>query len=76
MLLLTVGEAANQTKMSVAWWRMRIFRKEIQFVKLGRRVLIPQETVDEMVRRGVVEPKNQGKGGSDKRGLVNEGQSS
>lgn len=57
MLLLSVGEAALQTKMSVAWWRMKIFRKEIQFVKLGRRVLIPQETVDEMVRSGVVEPR-------------------
>lgn len=68
MLLLTVEEAAKQTKMSVAFWRMRIFRKEIQFVKLGRRVLIPQETIDEIVKRGVVEPKNQGKACSDKRG--------
>jgi excisionase family DNA binding protein len=61
MLLLTVREAALQTKMSTAWWRTRIFRREIQFVKLGRRVLIPQLAVDELLSRSVVEPKNKPK---------------
>jgi len=58
MFLLSVEEAAKQTRTSVAFWRTRIFRKEIQFVKLGRRVLIPQNTVDDMIQRGLVQPRS------------------
>ncbi len=55
--LLSIGEAATQTRTSVAFWRTRIFQRKIQFVKLGRRVLIPQETIDEMIRQGLVQPR-------------------
>ena len=64
MQLISVGEAAKQTRTSVGFWRTRIFRKENQFVKLGRRVLIPQKTVDELVRCGLVQPKTAAQEGS------------
>jgi excisionase family DNA binding protein len=57
MHLLTVTEAAELSRMSTAWWRQRIFRKEIRFLKVGRRVLIPKSTVDELLNRSVVEPR-------------------
>ena len=58
MELLTVIEAAQLSRMSAAWWRQRIFRKEIRFLKVGRHVLIPKSTVDELLSQSVVEPRN------------------
>ena len=63
MELLTVIEAAQLSRMSAAWWRQRIFRKEIRFLKVGRRVLIPKSTVEELLSQSVVEPKNKLKAG-------------
>jgi excisionase family DNA binding protein len=57
MELLTVIEAAELSRMSPAWWRQRVFRKEIRFLKVGRRVLIPRSTVDELLTQSIVEPK-------------------
>lgn len=56
MHLLTVKEAAEQTRMSTSWWRQRVFRKDIRFFKIGRRVFVPQSTVDEIFQRSLVEP--------------------
>ncbi len=64
MELLTVIEAAQLSRMSAAWWRQRIFRKEVKFLKVGRRVLIPKSTIDELLNQSVVEPKKQPKAGS------------
>jgi excisionase family DNA binding protein len=63
MELLTVIEAAELSRMSAAWWRQRIFRKEVRFLKVGRRVLIPRDTVDDLLAQAVVEPKNKAKAG-------------
>ncbi len=63
MELLTVTECAQISRMSAAWWRQRIFRKEIRFLKVGRRVLIPKDTVEELLTRSIVEPKNKPKAG-------------
>ena len=61
MDLVTVIEAAQLSRMSPAWWRQRIFRKEIRFLKVGRSVLIPRSTVEELLSASVVEPNNRGK---------------
>ena len=61
MELLTITEAAKLTRMSSAWWRQRVFRKEIKFLKVGRRVLIPKSTIDELLNQSIVEPKNRPK---------------
>ena len=65
MKLISIEDAAAKTRTNVVFRRARIFRKELRFVKLGRRVLIPQETVDELIKRGVVEPKNKAQADSD-----------
>jgi excisionase family DNA binding protein len=62
MELLTIREAARKTKLSEGWWRQRIFHKEVAFVKLGRRVLIPETTNERLVRDGTVEPSGKGAG--------------
>jgi excisionase family DNA binding protein len=56
--LLTLREAAEKTRLSMSWWRARVFRREIRFVKLGRRVLIPEETIARLIQLGTVEPSN------------------
>ena len=53
--LFTVREAAKKTKVSEGWWRQRVFHKEVPFVKLGRRVLIPKSTIEKLIREGTVE---------------------
>ena len=59
MELLTIIEAAELSRMSPAWWRQKVFRKEIRFLKVGRRVLIPRSTIDELLTESIVEPRNQ-----------------
>ncbi len=57
MEIMSVKQAAEATGMSCSYWRQKIFRKEIRFVKLGRRVLIPKATVEQMLNDSIVEPK-------------------
>lgn len=57
MELLTVKEAAEKTKMSVGWWRQRVFHNDVRFLKIGRRVLIPQSTIEEIISKSIVEPR-------------------
>jgi len=65
MELLTVIEAAELTRMSPGWWRQKVFRKEIRFLKVGRRVLIPKATVEEILTQAIREPKSPRKQGLD-----------
>jgi len=57
MNLLTISEAAEKLRLSKAWLRQRIFRKEIRYVKLGRRVFIPESTIEDLIEKGIFEPK-------------------
>jgi excisionase family DNA binding protein len=54
--LFSVEEAAKMTGMSSSWWRQRVFRREIKFLKIGSRVLIPRSTIDELINRSIVDP--------------------
>ncbi len=54
--LFSITEAARITGVSVAWWRQRIFQKEIRFVKMGRRVLIKESTIKDLIEKGTVDP--------------------
>lgn len=58
MEFLTVGEAAAKLRMSPAWIRMKIFKKEICFMKIGRRVFIPESTITEIIDQSFVRPHN------------------
>jgi len=57
MQVLTIAEAARETRMSVSWWRQKILRKEIRHLKVGRRVLIPREEIDHLLKKALVEPR-------------------
>ncbi len=57
--LLNVEQAARRTGMSASWVRQRIFRREIRFLKIGSRVLIPESTIEELIQSSIVEPRNQ-----------------
>ena len=54
--LLTVKEVAAITRTSLGWWRQRITRKEIRFYRLGKRTLIPESTLDQILKGGAVDP--------------------
>jgi excisionase family DNA binding protein len=59
MDLLTISEVAKITRMSASWWRQRVFRKEINYLKIGRSVRIPRSTVDEVLRSSHVDARNE-----------------
>ena len=58
MNFYSVREAAEKLKMSVPWMRQKIFKKEIRYLKIGRRVFIPETTIADILKRSVVEPIN------------------
>jgi excisionase family DNA binding protein len=55
--LYTVDEAAEATRLSVAWWRQAIFQRKIKYLKLSRRVLIPESTIQTLLETSVVPPR-------------------
>ena len=57
MDLLTINEAAKLSRMSPSWWRQRVFKREIKFLKIGRSVRIPRSTIEEVLSRSVIEPR-------------------
>ena len=59
MNLFTVKETASKLRMSQAWVRMKIFQREIAYLKVGRRVLIPESTIEEILRRALVRPRQE-----------------
>jgi excisionase family DNA binding protein len=52
-----IPESSEKLKMSEAWIRQKIFKKEIRYLKIGRRVFIPKETIDEILSKSIVEPQ-------------------
>jgi excisionase family DNA binding protein len=53
--LVTIGEAARQLSVSIATvrgWRLR--RKHLDFVKVGRVVRIPQQSIDKLIERQII----------------------
>ena len=59
-LIYTIKEAAEITRMSIPWWRQRIFRKEIKHLRIGRRVFIPASVIEHLFQNGIVEPSQKG----------------
>lgn len=55
--LLTVEEFAIATGTSPKTVRQRIWRRELEYVKIGRNVRIRAELVDELIARGTVPAK-------------------
>jgi len=52
----SIPDARKRVPMSMAWWRQKVFRKEIKYLKIGGRVFIPESTIVELLKKAVVEP--------------------
>jgi excisionase family DNA binding protein len=58
--LLTVGEFAAEVGWKPSTVRQKIWRRELEYVKLGRSVRLKPETAQRLIERGTVpalEPK-------------------
>ncbi len=55
---LTVTEAAEQTNMSISWWRRMIFERRIKHIKIGRKILIPTEVVEDLLKNSIVNARS------------------
>jgi excisionase family DNA binding protein len=55
--LLTLKEGAEQLRLSIHTVRAWVFQKRIPFVRLGRRILLRREDLEEFVRRNLVEAR-------------------
>ena len=55
--LFTIKEAAEKSRMSPAWWRMMIFKSKLRYLKVGRRVLIPESTLRNLLESSAVNPR-------------------
>jgi len=51
----TIKEAVEQSRLSVSWWQQKISKKEIRYLKIGRRVFVPESTLQKMFTDAVVE---------------------
>jgi len=54
--LLTVFEAEALTGRKASTWRRDILRRKIPYVKIGRQVRIPIETINDLIRSGYRAP--------------------
>ena len=57
--LLTLDEARQELKISIHTIRAWTYQKRFPTVKLGRRVLIKREDLEQFVNSNVIEAKNQ-----------------
>lgn len=55
--LLNLREGAKELKLSIHTLRAWIYQKRIPFVRLGRRVLLRREDLENFVNKNVVEAK-------------------
>jgi excisionase family DNA binding protein len=52
--LLTILEACNRTGLKEPTIRLKVYRRELEHVKLGRAVRIPEEEIDRLIRENTV----------------------
>jgi hypothetical protein len=51
-----INEAARISGMSVSWWRQKVFRKEVPFYRVGRRIVLDTGDIVKIFDRCRVEP--------------------
>ena len=55
--IISVKDAAQQLRLRVSTLRdWRLKRKNLEFVKVGRRVCVTQESIDRLVTNNTIEP--------------------
>lgn len=52
--LVTLKSAAVQLGKTMGGMRSWVIRRQIDFVKIGNRVMVKQSTIDEIIERGTV----------------------
>lgn len=58
---LDINEAARISGMSVSWWRQQVFRKQVPFYKVGRRIIFDAEDIARILDRCRVDPLKEGR---------------
>ena len=53
----SVAEASKLTGMSQSWFRQRISKREIAFLRIGGRVFLRGETLVSLLENGIVNPR-------------------
>jgi len=51
----TIKEAAEISRMSESWWRQQILKKKVLYHRVGKKILIPEETIEGIY--STVEPR-------------------
>jgi hypothetical protein len=54
---LGVKQAAVESGLSIAWWRMKIFMRQVPFYKVGGKILISRKDLENLMAQSRVEPK-------------------
>jgi len=57
--LLDLREGARELKLSIHTLRAWTYQKRIPFVRLGRRILLRREDLEEFVKKNVIQAKDQ-----------------
>lgn len=52
---LGIREASALSGLSVSWWRMKVWRREVPFYKVGARVLFSRADIEAMFKAGRIE---------------------
>jgi len=55
--LFTLLEAAGKTHMSRSWWRAKVKEGRVRYVRFGRKIFIPESTINRLLADGTVEPR-------------------
>lgn len=58
--LLNLREGAKELKISIHTLRAWTYQKRIPFVRLGRRILLRREDLEELVKKNVIEANEEG----------------
>jgi excisionase family DNA binding protein len=57
--LLSLREGSKELKLSIHTLRAWTYQKRIPFVRLGRRVLLRREDLEDLVKKNVIEAKEE-----------------
>ena len=52
--LLTIADACERTGLKEPTMRLKIYRREIDYVKLGRAVRIPESAIEKLIEENMV----------------------
>ncbi|MBZ5555196.1 MAG: helix-turn-helix domain-containing protein [Acidobacteriia bacterium] len=54
---VSVKAAAEIYSVSVAFWRARIFRRQVPYYRIGRKILFKRKDIDALINNSRIEPQ-------------------